>query len=90
VWQDTAIAICQCILAGSLIPVIRSRTEKPPLSTSFLNMTIVTFLTFVLGTLELWIAMASAALIAILWTVIFVQKLRINRAIREGLHTHGL
>ena len=32
--------------------------------------------------LKLWVAMASAALIVILWAVIFVQKIRIVRAVQ--------
>ncbi|MBW8826223.1 MAG: hypothetical protein JF603_07730 [Acidobacteria bacterium] len=79
-WQDFAIAGSQCILALSLIPILKSKTEKPPLSTAFLNASIVSFLTVVVGTLGLWIAMVTAGVIAALWWVIFVQKLALVRS----------
>lgn len=77
-WQDTVIAICNLAFVPAMLPTILGK-DKPALSTSVLNAIIVSIIAFALATLNLWFAFATATIIALIWTILAVQKILINR-----------
>ena len=78
VWQDIVISICQIIAVFSLIPSITSK-DKPALKTSVMNMAIVFTIATTLLTLRLWIASLTAYMIALSWTILAIQKWKIDK-----------
>lgn len=77
-WQDTVIAICNLAFVPAMLPTILGK-DKPALSTSVLNAIIVSIIAFALATLDLWLAFSSAAIIALTWAVLAVQKILMKR-----------
>lgn len=82
-WQDSVLAVAQLTFAPSMIPTLRG-PDKPALSTSVLNAVIVTVIATTQGTLGLWRAVATSSLIALIWTVLAVQKFRIDRTVKAS------
>ena len=74
-WQDLIIAVGQCVLVLSLWPMVRAR-EKPPLTTSVLNVIILAIFAFTLSTLSLWFSTASSVAGSAVWFLLAVQKIR--------------
>lgn len=73
VWQDTAFFIGTWIFIISLIPMLRSK-EKPPLKTSIPTSLTVYAFVYVHATLGLWLTAFVTFLIAIVWTILAIQK----------------
>jgi hypothetical protein len=76
-WQDTVIALCQLAAVPAMLPSIFGK-DKPAFKTSFINMIIVSIITFTLMTLKLWFSAVTASLIAVCWAVLAFQKWRID------------
>lgn len=79
-WQDTVIAICNLAFVPAMLPTILGN-DKPALSTSVLNALIVSIIAFSLATLQLWLAFTSATVIAFIWAILAVQKLKLGRRV---------
>ena len=77
-WQDTVIAIAQLAFLPSMIPTIIGN-DKPALSTSIMNAIIVTIIVITFATLELWFSVFTGAITATIWTILAIQKVRIDR-----------
>jgi len=75
--QDVIIAAAQVVAVFSLVPSMISE-DKPALATSAMNMALVTIIATCLLTLHLWISCITAYAIAVAWTILFVQKYRLN------------
>jgi len=73
VWQDIVISIGSWLFIIALIPSIRGK-EKPPVSTSILTGSVLAVFSLTYATLELWISVASTALLAGAWFILAVQK----------------
>ena len=76
-WQDTVIALCQLAAVPAMIPSIRGN-DKPAFKTSFLNAIIVSIITCMLFSLGLWFSTITASFIAICWSILAIQKWRID------------
>lgn len=79
-WQDTAIAICQLFFLPAMWPTLKG-TDKPAFSTCLMNALIVAIISFCLASLHLWLAFSTAALTAIIWSVLAVQKFHQDRQV---------
>lgn len=77
-WQDYVIAIAQIGFIIALIPTLFTK-DKPPVSTSFMNVIILAIITFCLFTLELYFSTVTASAIAITWAIVGFQKMKINK-----------
>jgi len=73
-WQDKVIALCQIGAIVALQFIIWSK-EKPSLASSAMNTVFPTIIAFALFTLHLYFSTVTAALIALSWAVISIQKL---------------
>lgn len=80
-WQDYALSIGGLILAGALIPTIKSTEYNPAPFTCILTMLVLTVFSFTDITLGLPFAAASATLSVILWGILLVQSLRSNKSV---------
>jgi hypothetical protein len=77
-WQDTVIALCQLAFVPATLPTIMG-PEKPALTTSIANSLIVATIAVTQATLGLWLSVATAAAIFVVWATLAVQKLIISR-----------
>ena len=66
-WQDLAFGIGQIVLNITLIPILRSKTHKPPLITSIGHGAVMVVFTIAYASLGFWFAPLMAAIEAILW-----------------------
>ncbi len=73
-WQDYALAVVQIIFCVTLIPMLFAK-EKPPLSSSIMTGTALLFGAFLFGTLGLWLASLSQAVVGLQWLTLAAQKL---------------
>lgn len=79
VWQDIVITACQVVAVFSLLPSIFS-DDKPALKTSIMNVCIVSVVSFCMLTLKLWSSSFTAALIAVSWGILALQKYNIDKS----------
>lgn len=79
-WQDVVLAICQLAFVPAMVPTLLG-PDKPALSTSVMNAVIVTTIATTMATLGLWFAVSTAALIALIWAVLAVQKFKLDRQV---------
>jgi hypothetical protein len=77
-WQDTVIGMCQLAFVPAMAPTILG-PDKPALSTSVGSAVIVTIIATTMATLRLWFATTTAALLVVIWTILALQKLSIDR-----------
>lgn len=77
-WQDIVISICQIFFVVAMIPSIRS-SDKPALTTSVMNVILVSIITVCLFTLKLWFSSFTAAMVGLTWSVLAIQKHKINK-----------
>lgn len=73
IWQDVVISICQLFFLFALIPTIRSKTEKPALSTALMTAFFMSVLAPTVFTLDLYLNTIVTILIAICWWTIAWQ-----------------
>jgi hypothetical protein len=78
-WQDWAIAVIQWVFALALIPTIRDASAKPSLSSSLLTAILLTALSGIFITLELWNGALSSLAVAIAWFILTFQRWRLDR-----------
>ncbi len=76
-WQDLVISVCQLFFVIAMIPSIRSN-DKPALTTSIMNVILVAIITVCLFTLKLWFSSFTAALVGLTWSILAIQKRKIN------------
>jgi len=73
-WQDIILAVGSLILAVALLPSIMSQ-HKPDLWTSSLTCVVLFIFSITYASLSLWYATCTTTLAALLWGILFVQKL---------------
>ena len=78
-WQDYLLMIVQWAFVAALVPAILHPTNKPPFSTALISAMGLFVISFAVGTLELWLASASAAANGIAWCVLAYQRYRLNK-----------
>lgn len=72
-WQDKLIAVCQMGAVIALIPIIVGK-DKPGILPSTMNVVFPGVISATLATIHYWYAMTTAALIALGWLIITIQK----------------
>lgn len=77
-WQDIVIAICQLSFLPAMLPTLIGK-DKPAFSTSLLNAIIVSIIVTCMLTLNLWFSAATGLITAIIWTILAIQKWRIDK-----------
>ena len=75
VWQDIILSIGSWLFIIALIPSILGK-NKPPISTSVLTGSVLAVFSLTYATLELWLSVASTALLSLAWFLLAVQKYR--------------
>lgn len=75
VWQDYVISSAQIGFIIALVPTILSK-DKPPKSTSFMNVALLSIVTFCFFTLHLYFSAATALAITLTWAIVGVQKIK--------------
>lgn len=78
-WQDYVIAVVQWVFAAALVPTILDSRGKPPLATSALTAVGLYVLGGTFFTLGLWQSGISTCAAAGAWTIIGIQRFRLNR-----------
>lgn len=78
-WQDWALSSVQLMLALSLLPTLFHRTQKPTLASAAMTSTCLYVMAAVYFTLAFWFSMTMAAILALQWTILGVQRYRLNR-----------
>ena len=73
IWQDIVIMVSCFGFAIALIPSIRGK-QKPPRSSCFLTIVLLTAIAVSFGTLKLWLSLASEITAIVAWGVLFFQK----------------
>ncbi len=73
-WQDIILTIGSWIFAIVLIPSIRSKTDKPALSSSLLTAILCTTYIFVYLSLRFWTTSVSMSVLALAWWILAYQK----------------
>ena len=76
-WQDWIIAIGGFCFSIALIPSIRGK-DKPPASTSVLTAFFLYVFAICFATLGMWLSMSSEILSGIAWTILLIQKVKLN------------
>lgn len=82
-WQDKVIAICQLLFFVAMLPTIFGK-DKPPVTTSFMNVTLVAIITISMATLHLWLAVITGTTTATAWLIVGIQKLDLKSAEDES------
>lgn len=82
-WQDIILTVGSWIFAIVLVPSIRSKTDKPALSSSLLTATLCTVYIFVYISLRFWTTSVSMSVLAAAWWVLAYQKWRMNKTMDE-------
>jgi hypothetical protein len=77
-WQDLVLAVSQLCFTIALLPTLLSK-DKPALTTSLMNGTILLVVALTLSTLALWFAAVTSLTTCVLWFVLAVQKRRLAR-----------
>ncbi|MSQ29288.1 MAG: hypothetical protein EXR68_02220 [Dehalococcoidia bacterium] len=77
-WQDVVLFVGGFILAGGIVPAVRS-VEKPPVATTLTLVVVVGIFIFVFVSLGLWLTALSAAVQWVLWAVVLAQTVRRDR-----------
>jgi len=72
-WQDILLSIGQFVFAVALLPSVFSK-DKPAVSTSLMTGTVLVAFAFTYSTLKLWSAATFAAVVGIIWLILFFQK----------------
>lgn len=85
-WQDSVIALCQLAFLPSMIPTLVGK-DKPALITSIMNALIVSIITLTFVTLDLWFSVFTGSVTVGIWTVLAVQKWRIDRKLISARRT---
>lgn len=75
IWQDIVIAGAQTLMIMALVPSIISES-KPALPTSLMYTFLVFAITISLLSLGLWLSAITAAVNALEWLVLTIQKLK--------------
>lgn len=78
IWQDLVIATAQIFFIVALIPSLTTK-DKPALTTSAMNMTLVWIVAVTQFTLHLWFSTITAFAIGVGHMTLTIQKARINR-----------
>lgn len=78
-WQDYVMSVGQVLFIIALLPTIFDRNNKPPLSTSALTSSILFTFAFCFYTLGAKYSCVTSLGVAIVWAIIFFQKLKSNR-----------
>ena len=81
-WQDWVVGIILWIFAVSLVPTILHASNKPAFSTSLLTSLGNFVMAYVFATLDLWNGSLAALAIAIAWSIITVQRWRLDNYAR--------
>ena len=79
-WQDIILSVGLWLASVALLPSILGK-DKPPLSTSILNVIIITAAAIVYVTLHLWLSVVATAILSLAWLTLAVQKF-FNNAVR--------
>jgi D-alanyl-lipoteichoic acid acyltransferase DltB (MBOAT superfamily) len=80
-WQDTVIALCQLAVVPAMIPTILGK-DKPAFLTCVFNAVIVSIITMTLFSLELWFSGITASFIVIAWSILAIQKWKIDSKLK--------
>lgn len=79
-WQDGVFTIVNIIFIIALIPTVRAKKLKPPITTCLITGSGLTAIAATYTTLSLWFGAGSAMLSAILWFIIGYQSYRLQRS----------
>jgi hypothetical protein len=74
-WQDLVLSAGSWLFIIALIPSILGK-HKPPVSTSILTGSVLAAFSLTYATLELWLSVASTALLSLAWFILAAQKAR--------------
>lgn len=74
-WQDVVLFVGGFVLAGGIVPTIRS-LEKPPVSTTLTLVVMLAIFVVVFVTLGLWLTALSVLIQGSLWAVVLAQTVR--------------
>jgi hypothetical protein len=75
IWQDIGFMIANVVFAIALIPALKPKSDKPPKLTSLMTGGTLLFISILFATLGLWLASGMTFITAIMWFVIFAQKI---------------
>lgn len=75
-WQDFVLFFIQAIFCVTLIPMIASRGEKPPLASSITTGVALLIMALTMTTLSLWWSALGLALVGIQWLILAYQRIQ--------------
>ncbi len=78
-WQDAVITGTQLVLLLSFLPTVFHPTHKPVFSTCLVTTLCLFSFAFVYFTLEFWFATITGGALAALWSIVTVQRYRLNK-----------
>lgn len=79
-WQDIILAMCLFAFNTALVPSLFGK-QKPRLATSVITSLFVMPQMVVFFTLSLWFSLAMSTVNWLLWTILVIQKWRIDKNI---------
>lgn len=83
IWQDWVIMIVQWGFILALVPTIRERHAKPPLTTCVMTVVGLVAMAICFATLGMWASVLSLSVMAVLWSIIGYQRNAMNAAATE-------
>ena len=83
-WQDIILTIGSWIFAIVLIPSIRSKIDKPALTSSLLTALLCPIYIVVYVSLRYWSTSVSMSVLATAWWILAYQKWKLNRSKTSG------
>ena len=78
-WQDAALTASTLMFIVALMPTLLSKTAKPALSTSVMNVAVLAIMAVVYLSLSLWFAAATTTANCVLWSTLAVQTHALRR-----------
>jgi hypothetical protein len=81
-WQDYVISVAQIFIIFSLFSSVIGKS-KPELSTSRTNAILVFIIATCFLSLHFWFSAVTAYGVSADWTILAIQKIRLDRSVRE-------
>jgi hypothetical protein len=83
-WQDIVISVVQVCFVFAMWPSIKGK-DKPALTTSLMNVVLVSIIAFCMLTLHLWFSTTTSLMVASTWAVLAIQKLQTSRQLASEI-----
>jgi hypothetical protein len=82
-WQDYTISIAQIFIIFSLFITVRGK-NKPERATCKMNTVLVFIIATSLLTLHLWFSALTAYAVSLMWVILAVQRIKLNKTKRRN------